>query len=95
MHIIYPYNRFMMIHDSSFIQKKALKKATNLTLNHEVLAEAKELGINISKACDEFLASLVKQEKERRWKLENTEFFSSYNQTVEKEGLPVDGWRSF
>jgi antitoxin CcdA len=41
------------------------------------------------------LASLVKQEKERRWKLENTEFFSSYNQTVEKEGLPLDGWRSF
>lgn len=85
----------MIIHDYTRTQDKTLKKATNLTLNTEVLAEAKKLGINISKACDAFLESLVKQEKERRWKLENTEFIASYNKTIEDEGLPLDSWRTF
>ena len=85
----------MMIHDSTRTQDKVLKKATNLTLNTEVLAEAKKLGINISKACDAFLESLVRQEKERLWKLENADFIASYNKTIEDEGLPLDSWRTF
>jgi len=85
----------MIIHEPIRAKDKALKKATNLTLNTEVLAEAKKLGINISKACDAFLESLVRQEKERLWKLENAEFIAGYNKIVEDEGLPLDGWRTF
>jgi antitoxin CcdA len=85
----------MIIHDSTRAQVKVLKKATNLTLNTEVLAEAKKLGINISKACDAFLESLVRQEKERLWKLENADFIASYNKIIEDEGLPLDSWRTF
>lgn len=85
----------MIIHDSTRTQDKVLKKATNLTLNTEVLAEAKKLGINISKACNAFLESLVRQEKERLWKLENADFIASYNKTIEDEGLPLDSWRTF
>jgi len=87
----------MIIHNNirTYNKEKSLKKATNLTLNTEVLAEAKKLGINISKACDAFLESLVKQEKERLWKLENAKFISEYNQITDEEGLPLDKWRSF
>lgn len=85
----------MIIHDASRIQDRPLKKATNLTLTTEVLDEAKKLGINISKVCDAFLGSLVKQEKERHWKLENAEFINAYNQIIEDEGLPLDQWRTF
>jgi antitoxin CcdA len=87
----------MIIHDTmrTYNKEKILKKATNLTLNTEVLAEAKKLGINISKACDAFLESLVKQEKERLWKLENVKFISEYNQITDEEGLPLDKWRTF
>jgi antitoxin CcdA len=85
----------MIIHDSSRISDRPLKKANNLTLTSEVLEEAKKLGINISKVCDAFLESLVKQEKERRWKLDNADFISAYNQITEDEGLPLDQWRSF
>jgi len=87
----------MIIHDNirTYNKEKSLKKATNLTLNTEVLAEAKKLGINISKACDAFLESLVRQEKERLWKLENAKFISEYNQMTDEEGLPLDKWRSF
>ena len=91
----YAYDLLMMIHDSIRTQSKALKKTIHLTLNPQVLAEAKKLGINISKACDAFLESLVRQEKERLWKMENADFIASYNKTIEDEGLPLDSWRTF
>ena len=85
----------MIIHSSIRTQEKILKKVTNLILNTEVLAEAKKLGINISKACDAFLESLVRQEKERLWKLNNAQFINEYNQITEEEGLPLDKCRTF
>ena len=85
----------MIIHSSIRTQEKILIKVTNLILNTEVLAEAKKLGINISKACDAFLESLVRQEKERLWKLNNAQFINEYNQITEEEGLPLDKWRTF
>lgn len=72
-----------------------IKKATNLTLSADVLAEAKQLGINVSQACDAFLRDLVRQENERRWAQQNAAFIEAYNQTVEAEGLPLEQWRSF
>jgi antitoxin CcdA len=85
----------MLLYDSSRLLDHPMKKATNLTLNAEVLAEAKKLGINISKVCDAFLESLVRSEKERRWKSENQDFINEYNQITEEEGLPLDKWRTF
>ncbi|THF63203.1 post-segregation antitoxin CcdA [Pseudothauera nasutitermitis] len=71
------------------------KRATNLTLSTDVLAEAKSLDINISQVCDEFLRDLVRREKARRWKRENAEFIAEYNRTVDVEGLPLAEWRTF
>ena len=87
----------MIIHGSirTYNKERGLKKATNLTLNSQVLAEAKKLGINISKVCDAFLESLVRQEKGRLWKLEYAKFISEYNQITDEDGLPLDKWRTF
>ena len=43
------------------IQRKsaAAKKATNLTLNQDLIAEAKALGINLSQAAETGLAKAV------------------------------------
>ena len=71
------------------------KRAANLTLSTEVLADAKALGINISKACDLHLRELVRKEKEARWKAEHADFIQAYNQTVAEESLPLDAWRTF
>lgn len=71
------------------------KKATNITLSADVLSDAKALGINISQACDQFLRGVVKQEQARRWQLDNAEFIVAYNEGVERDGLPLDAWRSF
>ena len=72
-----------------------LKKATNITLSADVLADAKAFGINISQACDGFLRERVKQERQRHWLSQNAEFIAEYNKTLETEGLPLDQYRSF
>jgi len=71
------------------------KKATNLSLSADVLAEAKGLGINISQACDEFLRDLVRRERARRWKEENAEFIEAYNRILREEGPPLAECRMF
>lgn len=71
------------------------KKATNITLSTDVLAEAKALNINISQACDRYLRELVRSEREKRWRQEHAEFISAYNQTLQQDGLPLDEYRTF
>ena len=71
------------------------KKATNITLSADVLSEAKTLGINISQVCNQFLRELVTREQERRWQVDHAEFIAAYNAGVEKDGLPLDAWRTF
>ena len=95
MRINYSIDRCALNKYNSYTLDRPMKKATNLTLNTEVLVEAKMLGINISKVCDTFLESLVRSEKESRWKSESQDFINEYNQITEKEGLPLDKWRTF
>ena len=42
-----------------------------------------------------FLRELIRQEKERRWKAEHSEFVSAFNAEIENVGLPLDQWRTF
>jgi antitoxin CcdA len=71
------------------------KRAANLTLSADVLESAKALGLNISQVCDNYLREVVRQEQERRWRQEHSEFIAAYNSVVEEDGLPLDQWRSF
>ncbi len=71
------------------------RKATNITLSADVLAEAKAYGINLSQTFDAHLREVVRQERERRWLQENAAFIAAYNETVEREGLPLDQYRTF
>lgn len=73
----------------------AQKKATNITLSADVLAEAKALNINISQACDRYLRELVRSEQARRWQQEHAEFIAAYNQSLEQDGLPLEQYRAF
>ena len=71
------------------------KRAANLSLSTDVLEAAKELEINISQVCDNYLRELVRREQERKWREDHTDFVAAYNATVEAEGLPLDEWRGF
>jgi antitoxin CcdA len=73
----------------------AQKKPTNLTINADLLREAKALDINLSQAFETHLAELVKAKKQEKWLVENREAIDAYNRFVDEHGVFSDGWRSF
>jgi antitoxin CcdA len=73
----------------------APKKATNLSINSDLLRQAKELNINLSKQVEGYLSELVRKAKEQQWLAENAEAIAAYNERVERDGLPLAQYRSF
>lgn len=73
----------------------SLRKAANLSINVDLLSEAKALSVNISRAAEAGIAAAVKAEKERLWKEENREALESWNVWVEENGLPLAKYRQF
>lgn len=73
----------------------ASKRATNISLSQAVYEDAKALGINLSRTCEQALRVQIEIEKARKWALEHADFVDAYNQQVEDEGLPLAQWRSF
>lgn len=71
------------------------KRGTNVSLRTDLVAEARELGIALSQACEEGLAAAVKTEKERVWREENREAIESWNRYVAEHGLPLAKYRMF
>ncbi len=74
---------------------KPLRKATNLSLDQQLIAEAKELGLNVSRIAEEAIADAVRAEKNRRWKEENRAALESWNEWVRENGLPLEEHRLF
>ncbi|MEG3086674.1 type II toxin-antitoxin system CcdA family antitoxin [Sphingomonas sp. PB4P5] len=71
------------------------RRATNVSLDTTLIERAKELGINVSRACEEGLAREVKAERERRWQDENRAAIEGYNAWVEEHGIPLAEHRMF
>ena len=73
----------------------APKKSTNLSINSDLLRQAKERRINISQALELRLAELLREEQSRRWNEENREAIEDYNRRIEAHGTFSDGLRRF
>ncbi len=73
----------------------APKKPTNLTINSDLLTQAKEMKINLSATLENALADAVKTKKQEMWKEDNKEAISSYNEHITEFGLFSDGLRMF
>lgn len=71
------------------------KRPTNVSLGETLVKEAKQLGINVSGACEDGLAAAVKAEKGRRWKEENADAIRAHNEWIEKNGIPLAEHRRF
>lgn len=74
---------------------KSQRKSVNISIESRLIEEAKELGINISRAAEESIAKAVSDEKSRRWLLENKEAIESSNEYVRRNGLPLAKYRLF
>ena len=73
----------------------APKKATNLSVNSDLLAKARKENINLSATFEQALAIQVKLKQREKWIAENTESIKAYNEFVEEEGVFSNDYRNF
>ena len=71
------------------------KRSVNLTVNDELLQQAKGLDINLSREFEHHLAKLVKQRQAAQWLADNREALDAYNAHIERDGVFSDGLRGF
>ena len=74
---------------------QAPKKATNVSLAETLLAEARQLRINVSQAAAAGVARAVAEKRAELWVAENRKAFDCWDEYVEKNGLPLGKYRSF
>ncbi len=73
----------------------APKKPTNVSINRDLLQQAKKHQINLSQALELRLAELLREQRQQQWLQENQEAVEAYNRRVETNGLFSDGVRRF
>jgi len=73
----------------------ARKRPTNLSLDAELVSNAREMGINVSEACERGLADEVKKAREKKWLEENLPALEAWNAWVEEHGIPYAEYRQF
>jgi len=71
------------------------RRATNVTLPAPLLQEARELGINLSQACERGLAAEVARLRRERWRAEHRQAIDAWNAHVAAHGLPLAAYRQF
>ena len=75
--------------------REAPKKATNVSISEALLADAKELQINVSRAAEAGLDRAIAEKRAEIWLAENSEALQSSNDYVERNGLPLAKYRQF
>ena len=74
---------------------KAVRQPANLSIDSNLLRDAKALDVNISRAAEAGIAEAVSAERARLWKLENRHKLEAWNEYVERNGLPLAKYRQF
>ena len=74
---------------------RAAPRATNVSLDAALVAEAKALGVNISQASARGLEQAVKKARGERWLEDNMPALDAYNAYVAEHGLPLAKYRMF
>ena len=72
---------------------RAVRKATNISLNVALVKQAKQFGLNVSRECEAGLAAAIAEERRQRWLAENQEAIDASNAWVAEHGLPLEDYR--
>jgi antitoxin CcdA len=67
--------------------RQTRKRAVNLSVDAELLDEARRLGINVSETLERHLRTQVRAEQEKRWLAENQAAIGAINSFVDRHGL--------
>lgn len=74
---------------------KRRKRAANLSVDEQLLARAKRLGLNVSRVLEDGLSRAIREREAEEWLRRNRAALEAYNQQVEKHGVFSDGLRAF
>ncbi|PRM97144.1 type II toxin-antitoxin system CcdA family antitoxin [Aliarcobacter cryaerophilus] len=80
---------------TAIYNKNAKKKATNISINSDLLKKVKQYKINISANVEKTLETLIYEYEKANWEDQNRDAIDDYNKRVEKEGLFSDNFRNF
>lgn len=80
---------------TAYYNLNAPKKSANLSINSDLIQQAKALKINLSKLLEEKLAQTIAAQKESLWIQENKEAIEDYNERISKNGTFSDRLRRF
>jgi len=78
-----------------FYDKKAPKKSANLSVNSDLLKQARNLKINLSATLEHALAQQVKKATTEDWLKNNKQALQTLNELAEENGLFSDSYRKF
>ncbi len=73
----------------------APKKAANLSINSDLLTQARALQINLSATLEQALTEAIRNKQREKWLQDNQQSIMQYNQRVEAEGCFSDSLRNF
>jgi antitoxin CcdA len=76
-------------------EKRGPKRAANVSIDAELLAEAKAMGIVLSQTLEDALRTKVREEKVRRFGEEHREAIESYNKFIEENGIWSETFRTW
>jgi antitoxin CcdA len=71
------------------------KRATNVSIRSDLLAAAREAGVNLSAALESALVEELARLRRKKWRQENHDSIAAYNEHIEKHGAFSDDVRSF
>ena len=74
---------------------EAPKKATNLSLNSDLLKKSRALNINLSATLEQALKDKLKSVEAKKWQQDNKNAIHAYNDFVEENGCFGDEFRDF
>jgi antitoxin CcdA len=73
----------------------APKRATNVSVRSDLLAAAREAGVNLSAALERALTEELAEARRMKWREDNREAIAAYNKHVEKHGTFSEDTRTF
>jgi antitoxin CcdA len=81
--------------DAGRVAPRSQKKAVNLSINRELLNQARSADLNLSSILEAALEQRLRQQARERWLTENRAGIEAYNEQVERDGVFSDGLRAF
>jgi len=94
-HVSDPPRPFRGVPTQSRPTKRGRKRAANVSIDEEILLQAKACGINLSQTLEVALRAALRDENIKRFEAEHREALESYNRFFAQHGLWDEEYRGW